>query len=35
MVDWPIRSFASEQGVVTIYLQDTAGEEVAPECVRE
>jgi len=35
MVDWPIRSFTSEQGVVTIYLQDTEGEEEAPECVRD
>jgi hypothetical protein len=35
MVDWPIRSFTSEQGVVTIYLQGTEGEEEAPECVRD
>jgi hypothetical protein len=35
MVEWPIRSFTSEQGVVTIYLQGTEGEEEAPECVRE
>jgi len=34
MVDWPISTFASEQGVVTIYLQGTEGEEEAPECVR-
>jgi len=33
MVEWPIRSFTNEQGVVTIYLQGTEGEEEAPECV--
>jgi hypothetical protein len=35
MVDWPILVFTSEQGVMTIYLQGTAGEEEAPECVRQ
>ncbi len=35
MVEWPIRSFTSEQGVVTIYLQGTEGEEDAPECVQQ
>ncbi|MGC8761914.1 MAG: hypothetical protein ACP5VC_18325, partial [Bryobacteraceae bacterium] len=35
MVDWPIRSFTSEQGAVTIYLQGTEGEQDAPECVQQ
>jgi len=35
MVQWAIRPFVSEQGIVTIYLQGTGGDTEAPECVRQ
>jgi len=35
MVNWPIRHYVSDQGVVTIYLQGTEGEEEAPRCVQQ